>query len=151
MTRQINQAGLALITGFETCTLSAILPTANDVWTIGWGHTEGVQQGDTCTQDQADAWLRQDLAWAELTVSTHTVTPLTDNEFAALVSLVYNIGCGNFDGSTLLRDLNAADLNDAAAQFLVWDKQRGIDLPGLDVRRQSERTLFLTPDDNSGA
>lgn len=142
MTRQINQAGLDLIKSFETCSLGAFKPTPNDVWTIGWGHTQGVQEGDTCTQEQADAWLAQDLSWAAATVESHATIPLTDNQFAALVSLVYNIGATNFDASTLLRDLDAGDTSDAAAQFLVWDRQRGVDLPGLDRRRAAEEALF---------
>lgn len=142
MTRQINQAGLDLIKSFESCRLDAFLPTPNDVPTIGWGHTQGVQMGDTCTQDQADAWLQQDLSWAESAVETHATIGLTDNQFASLVSLCYNIGATNFDSSTLLRELNAADVVDAADQFRVWDKQRGIDIPGLDRRRAAEEALF---------
>lgn len=142
MMRQINQAGLDLIKSFETLRLTAFKPTENDVWTIGWGHTQGVHEGDICTQDQADAWLLSDLAWAETAVETHATIGLSDNQFSALVSLVYNIGEPNFDSSTLLRDLNAADVVDAARQFLVWDKQRGVDLPGLDRRRKAEEALF---------
>ena len=72
--------------------------------------------------------------------------PLGDNQFAALVSIAFNIGGGNFDRSTLLRDLVANDIPDASAQFLVWDRQRGVELPGLERRRQAERALFDTPD-----
>ena len=83
MGRQINAAGLALVKSFETCRLVAFLPTPNDVPTIAWGHTKGVNLGDTCTQDQADEWLVEDLSWAEQTVDTHATISLTDNQFSA--------------------------------------------------------------------
>ena len=137
MTRQINDAGLNLIKGFETLQLSAMMPTPNDVPTIGYGHTKGVGMGDTCTEDQALEWLIEDLAWAEEAVCTHATGALTDNQYAALVSICFNIGGPNFDSSTLLRDLNAGDVTDAAHQFEVWDKQRGVTLPGLERRREA--------------
>ena len=144
---QINARGLAIIDKYEECRLEAYLPTPNDVPTIGWGHTLGVKLGDTCTQAQADAWQLEDLEWAESVVATHATVPLTSNQFSALVSITYNIGATNFDSSTLLKDLNSADITDAAQQFLVWDRQRGVRLSGLDARRADEKALFETPDD----
>jgi len=145
MTRQINAAGLDLIKSFETLKLSAYMPTQNDVPTIGWGHTSGVKMGDTCTEDKAEAFLRADLAWAEAAVEDNVTVPLTDDEFAGLVSLCFNIGAANFDHSTLLRDLDSGDYDAAAAQFAVWNKQHGITLGGLVRRRAAEEALFETP------
>lgn len=142
MTRQINDAAKRLIKSFEQLRTQAYLPTGKDVPTIGYGHTDGVQMGDTCTEDEADAWFDDDVAWAENAVERHCTIDLTDNQFGALVSITFNIGQGNFDSSTLLRDLNANDIADASAQFLVWDKQRGGELPGLKRRRVAERALF---------
>ena len=143
MTRQINQAGLDLIKSFEKLRLIGYLPTPNDKPTAGYGHTgPDVQVGAAYAPSQCEAWLQQDLAWAEQTVETNATIGLTDNQFAALVSLCYNIGSQNFDASTLLRDLNQVDIIDAADQFAVWDKQRGVDLPGLDRRRAAEEALF---------
>lgn len=151
MSNPINAAGEALIKSFEgkggQPVLSAYLPTPNDVPTIGWGHTSGVQMGDTCTEDEAEAFFQSDITWAEDAVDDHVTVSLTENQRAALVSICFNIGQGNFDSSTLLRDLNGGDYSDAASQFLVWDKQRGVDLPGLDRRREAEQALFNTPDD----
>ena len=146
MTRQINAAGLALIQGIETLRLSAFKPTPKDVPTIGWGHTKDVQMGDVCTKDQALAWLREDLAWAEEAVENTIEVDLTSNQFSALVSLAYNIGGPNFASSTLVKNLNAGYPVAAANQFLVWDKQAGVTLAGLDRRRQAEKALFQTPD-----
>lgn len=140
----INQLGLEIIKSFETCRLRAFKPTENDVWTIGWGRTKGVKEGDTCTQEQADMWLAEDVYEAEQCVSRHVTAPITDNEFSALVSLVYNIGCSAFLGSTLLRLLNQQDFDGAAAQFKRWNKQAGLELAGLTKRRHMEYELFET-------
>lgn len=137
-----NAAGLALIKKFETCRLKAFRPTPVDVWTIGWGHTEGVKEGDECTQKQADDWLVEDLALAELAVERRVVVPLNENEFSALVSLVYNIGGGAFRKSTLLYFLNKKDYTGAAFEFKKWNKQDGTALNGLTTRRAEEALLF---------
>ena len=69
---------------------------------------------------------------------------LTQNEFDALVSFIYNVGSGNFKSSTLLRVLNKENYEEAANQFLVWNKGGGQVLAGLTKRRSQERELFLT-------
>ena len=106
--------------------------------------------GDTITQEQADAFLVEDLAEFEEAVSRHVVAPLNDNEFSALVSLVYNIGPGAFSRSTLLKHLNDGRRQAAADQFLVWvnGKVKGVRvvLRGLVSRRKAERELFLKPE-----
>ena len=142
--RTINEAGLALIKSFETCQLVAFKPTPNDVWTIGWGRTRGVNQGDTCTQEQADAWLLEDCAEAETCVEDNVTAALNDNEFSACVCLAYNIGCHAFENSTLVHMLNQADYNGAEAQFARWNKQGGRILNGLTRRRAAEAALFAT-------
>jgi len=144
--RQINTAGLDLIKSCEGLRLDAYLPTPHDVWTIGYGHTHDVCQGDVIDEDQADIYLEWDLCWAENTVSASTTSNVSDNQFAALVSICYNIGAANFKNSTLARDLNKDDVSAASEQFLVWDKQRGTLLRGLEDRREKERALFDTPD-----
>lgn len=140
---QISANGLAIIKQFEQFRPTAYLPTPRDVWTIGWGHTAGVEQGDTCTQNQAQEWLLEDTYSAAHNVAAMAAVPLAQNQFDALVSLVFNIGAHNFDGSTLLRKLNAGDYAGAADQFTVWNKQAGRVLPGLVMRRAEERALFL--------
>jgi lysozyme len=71
---------------------------------------------------------------------------LSDNEFAACVSLAFNIGVGAFETSTLARYLKLGQKGAAATQFLLWDHQGGEVLSGLRRRRIAERALFLTPD-----
>ena len=141
---ETSAAGRALIESFEGLRLDAYLPTPNDVPTIGYGHTDGVKLGDVCTQADADEFLSEDLRAFELAVEMCVSVELTQNQYDALVSFVFNVGAGNFKSSTLLRLLNAGNVQGAADQFLVWDRQAGIVLPGLLKRRTAERALFLT-------
>lgn len=148
--RRIGDAGLALVKLAEALRLKAYAATpdeaARGIWTIGWGHTRGVKEGDVCTVAEAEAFLREDLADSETTVWNMVRVPLTQNQFDALVSLAFNIGSGNFALSTLLRRLNLADYAGAAHEFTKWDKQSGKILKGLTIRRTAERELFLKPD-----
>lgn len=135
--------GLDLVKRFEACRLKAFKPTPHDVWTIGWGHTKGVKQGDTCTQEKADAWLVEDITVAEGAVNRNVKVTLTQNQFDALCSFAYNIGEGAFKMSTLLKKLNSYDRIGAANELKRWNKQAGNVLQGLVLRRQAEKDLFL--------
>lgn len=142
--RTINTAGLDLIKTFEGCKLTAYLCPAR-VWTIGYGSTgPHVRKGLTITQAEADQLLRDDLARFEAAVSRLVSVPLNDNQFSALVSFAFNVGIGALEGSTLLRKLNARDLDGAAAQFERWNRADGRVVAGLTRRRQAERALFVT-------
>lgn len=125
------------------------------LWTIGYGHL--IVKGDPywpqgpqreISRDEAAALLERDMADARRAVDAYVRVPVTENQHAALVSLAFNIGAANFGGSTLVRKLNAGDIDGAAAQFLVWNKvRRGGELvasAGLSSRRASERDLFLS-------
>jgi lysozyme len=142
ITRKIGAAGLDIIKFSEALRLEAYLPTPHDVWTIGYGHTRGVREGDTCTPQQAESYLREDCFDAEREVDRAVLWPINQNQFDALVSLVFNIGGTNFRNSTLLRRLNEGLVLDAAQQFAKWNKQNGEVLGGLVIRRQKERELF---------
>ena len=96
------------------------------------------------TAAQAEQYLVQSLAKYEAAVSRALTRTPTDNQFAALVSLCYNIGPGNFAGSTLVKRFNAGDMQGAANAFLSWNKAAGKVLPGLVRRREAERKLFGT-------
>jgi len=84
----------------------------------------------------------QDVMVCEKCVGKFVRVPLTQNEFDALVSLTYNIGCSAFAGSTLLKLLNSSDYDGAAVQILRWDKQAGKPLAGLTRRRRAEKEMF---------
>lgn len=128
---------------FEGLRLEAYLDTGG-VWTIGYGHTgEEVRRGLTIDLAQAETWLTEDLREAEGYVSKLVKVGLTQNQFDALVSFVYNIGGTAFGYSTLLRKLNAGDYEGAANQLLRWNKDNGKVIRGLTNRRKRERELFL--------
>lgn len=129
---------------FEGCKLIAYPDpgTGGEPWTIGYGHTGGVKQGDACTQLQAETWLSLDLRNAINTIHSTVTAPLSNDEESALVDLVFNIGCGNFSHSTLLSKLNARDYGGAAAEFGRWNHAGGVVLAGLTRRRAAEADLF---------
>lgn len=131
-----------LIKSFENCELKAY-PDEGGVWTIGWGHTgHEVVKGLVWSQAKADATLVEDVRGAEKCVNLHVTVPLTQGEFDALVSLVFNIGDKQFITSTLLRLLNNSDYDGAAAQILRWDHDNGKKVAGLTRRRKEEHDLF---------
>lgn len=136
-----SQKGLDLIKSFEGLRLSAYKCPA-DVWTIGYGTTAGVKQGQTITKERAEELLREDVRRFEDQVLRLVKMPLTQGQFDALTSFVYNLGAGNLSNSTLLRLLNAGDYDGAAAQFERWNKAGGKVLAGLIRRRAAERALF---------
>lgn len=138
---QISNNGIELIKKFEGLQLTAYRCSAG-VLTIGYGHTSGVNPGDVITGRQADEFLRKDLRVAELTVNTNVKTQMTQGQFDALVSFVFNLGAGNFVKSTLLRKLNAGDYDGAADEFRRWVYAGKAELQGLIRRRAAERDLF---------
>lgn len=143
----ISTVGIELIKEFEGCYLEAYRCPAG-VWTIGYGTTEPINgkpitAGMTITQQQADELLLQNLKIYEKAVNENVKVPLSQNQYDALVSFTYNVGCGALSTSTLLKMLNNNDYLGAADQFLRWDKAGGKVLAGLTRRRKRERELFL--------
>lgn len=112
------------------------------VWTIGYGHTAGVQRGQHVTQLQAIALLRQDLSLAEKAVRSYVSVPLTQGQFDALVSFAFNVGNGALLHSTLLKKLNEGDYEGAKNEFPKWCHAAGRTLPGLVTRRRQEAEMF---------
>lgn len=141
MTRQINEAGLSLVKSFEGLFLNAYQDSVG-VWTIGWGHTKGVRQGQSITEAQATQFLLADMAEAEAAVERLVTVPLSGDQFAALVSFTFNLGAGAFGGSTLLRKLNGGDYASVASEMMRWDHAGGKTLAGLTRRRKAEGELF---------
>lgn len=125
---------------FEGLRLSAYRDSVG-VWTIGYGHTQGVYPGQTCTQAQAVAWLLIDLAQAEAFVNGLGLT-LTQGEFDALVDFAFNLGIAAEQHSTLLALVKAGDWAGAAGQFPRWDYAGGVQSAGLLRRRLVEQGWF---------
>ena len=138
---QLSRSGLNLTEMSEGCRLTAYQDSVG-VWTIGYGHTNGVCAGQVITQDQADALAYADEAQAVEAVNRLVNIPLMQGEFDALVDFVFNLGTAAFASSTLLKLLNASDINGAASQFVLWDHAGGKVLAGLLNRRNAELALF---------
>lgn len=148
MTRQINRAGLDLIKDYEGLRLTAYPDpgTGGAPYTVGFGHTgPDVTPRTKITKDKAEELLIADLATAERTVESLVKVPLTDNQFAALVSFVFNCGAANFRSSTLLRRLNDGDYSCVPMQLARWNRATGKVLPGLTRRRAAEAVLWGKP------
>jgi len=100
------------------------------------------------TTPQAEKLLRNDLAWVREVLAKDVKVPLSQPQYDALASFVFNLGGANFRSSTLLKKLNAKDYVGAADELLKWDKQRQngkmVKLRGLTKRRKEERELFLS-------
>ena len=137
----ISERGLELIREHEGCRLEAYRDAVG-VITIGFGHTRGVKQGDTCTLEQAVAWLADDVNIAQNCVTSAVTAEMTQGEFDALVSFTFNLGCSALRNSTLLRKLNAGDYDGAAAEFGKWNHAGGVVLAGLTSRRKAEADMF---------
>lgn len=138
--RKISQNGLNLIMQFEGCRLRAYQCSAG-VWTIGYGHTAGVRQGQTITQVQAEEYLKQDCRKFENYVNNKAYVPVTaqlnQNQFDALVSFAFNCGQGNL--KTLCAGRSTAQI---AAALPKYNKAAGKVLSGLVRRRAAEQKLF---------
>ncbi len=137
-----SSIGRKLIQGFEGYRSEAYLCPAG-VWTIGYGHTAGVKEGDTCTREQADIFLQEDLKWAEDTVNAQNLK-LGQYQFDALVSFVYNVGSGNFNNSTLLKKLknSTAATSDLESEWKKWKYANKQVLKDLVRRRAAEWSLY---------
>ena len=130
-----------IIEKFEGLRLEAYKCPAG-IWTIGIGSTRDVREGMTITRAEAIGRLMEDMRDADDCIEEHCDVALNSNQRAALISFIFNVGCGNFRSSTLLRLLNAGDYAGCAKQFARWDKAKGKVLAGLAKRRLAERELF---------
>ncbi len=139
--RVTSEEGISLIKKFEGCELKAYQCSAN-VWTIGYGHTRNISEGDTCTQADADEMLVDDLQEFEGYVNELVDADLTQSQFDALVAWTYNLGPTNLKSSTLLKRLNEGDMADVPHQIRRWNKAGGKVLGGLERRREAEALLF---------
>lgn len=154
MTRQISQEGEEAIVRFEGEVLWAyddfdpnhrqIKPgePVRGTLTAGVGHTGPDVRPGPVTQQQSRVWLRQDLEGACRTVESNVKVGLSDGQFAALVSFVFNVGPTNFLKSTLLKKLNAGDYSAVPVELMKWTKSKGKTLQGLVNRRAQEAALW---------
>lgn len=166
--RTLNQAGIDLIKSFEgildgdpaTVNLDPYMDPIG-IWTIGWGHAitfgERFLRGakdrtlakklypNGITIAEAEQLLAHDVVEHTRDMDTLVKVPLTDNQFAAIASLAFNIGVGGFARSSLLKYLNRGDYKTAATRFAPWNTAGGKILAGLTRRRKAEAALFVKP------
>lgn len=153
---ELLQEGVDLVKSFEGFQPTAYLCPAG-VPTIGYGHTKGVTISDvsakkTISKAEAETLLAEDLTVAGNSVRDLVNVGLSNLQFSALCSFVFNVGKGNLSSSTMLKLLNQAKFIDAAAQFDVWVKAtvegKKVTLAGLVKRRAAEKHLFLQGTDS---
>lgn len=140
---KVSEDGLALIREFEGKRLTAYRDAVG-IWTVGFGHTgPDVHEGMMITEAEADAFLREDVKDAERCVNKYvTDIALLQCQFDALVSFVFNLGCGALRRSTLLQCLLDGDDDAAAREFIKWNRAGGQVLAGLTRRREAEAEMF---------
>ena len=142
---ETSQDGLKLIKKFEGCELKSYQDSVG-VWTIGYGHTKGVEEGQEITQDEGEEMLASELGEYEGYINDMVECDLEQHQFDALVAWVYNLGPTNLRSSTMLKRLNANDLDDVPNQIKRWDKAGGKVLQGLVRRREAEALMFQNED-----
>jgi len=137
----LGYKGTDLLKFYEGCKLVAYQDSVG-VWTIGYGHTKGVYEGMTITQEQAEQMLLDELKEYESYIDDLVTVPLNQNQFDALVVWVYNLGPTNFRKSTLLKELNNGNYQAVPIEIKRWNKAGGQVLEGLIKRRKAEANLF---------
>jgi lysozyme len=156
----VTDQAIGLVKGFEGLHLKAYPDPASelaktgkgkgDPWTIGWGRAKRVKPGDTCTLEQANAWLREDMDEAADIVRAAVQVPLTAGEFAALTSLAYNLGyippslkaCLNGGVTDKGKVMTPGSYGSAMLQFPRNSRAAGKVMPGLYRRRLAETCVF---------
>lgn len=143
--------GIELIKEFEDFFPNAYRDPVG-VWTIGWGHTDGVEEGDVITKEEGEVYLAADLRETERYIKHYVQVPLTQHQFDALVSLVFNMGIGNFVKSSVYKFLNRGNYAEACKQFSRYvngthrDTGETEKFEGLVRRRAAEMALWNLPD-----
>jgi lysozyme len=141
---QFSPSGIALLETFEALRLQTYRDIRG-IWTIGWGHTgPEVVPTLTWTRMQADTAQQEDVMYASKAVKELVSVKLNQNQFDALVCIVFNIGVNAFKTSTLLHLLNSGDYAGAAEQFGKWIYAGTVISSGLVNRRKAESNLFQT-------
>ena len=147
MNMKTSSDGLNLIKRFEG--YSAIpYKDIKGRMTIGYGHL--IKTGEVfgaVSNIEATNLLAGDVEWAEEVVNSSVTVTINQEQFDALVDFVYNLGSGNFDGSTMLRDIDGSESMDKiTAQMILWDRAAGQVSQGLLNRREAEAKLYSTGD-----
>lgn len=141
MIQQLSNNGINFLKMLEGCNLTAYKDSGG-VLTIGFGHTKNVQLNTTVTYEQAIQLLMSDLI-PVITIINADNLNITQEQFDALVILIFNIGCGAYQSSTLRQKLILGNIIGAAAEFTKWYFDNGTPVRGLLIRRLKESLYFL--------
>jgi lysozyme len=144
---KVSERGLGLVREFEGYAAEPYDDVGGKL-TWGYGHLCKTGEAPPKCISEADALalLCRDMETAEACVEGNVDVPLTQNQFDALCSFAFNLGCMRLSGSTLLRKLNASDYAGAGAEFVKWCKVGATEVPGLLRRRLAEQMLFNKDD-----
>lgn len=138
----ISATGLSYIQGAEGLSYGVYLDPVG-LPTVCYGHyDQRLKVGTRFSETECLTFLREDLSAAEKAVKELVTVPLSQGQYDALVSFVYNVGTDAFRRSALRRKLNQGDYEGAAQEFPKWVYAKGKKLKGLINRRQNERRLF---------
>lgn len=138
----ISTNGIEMIKKWEGVRLKAYRDPVG-IWTIGYGHTFGVKQGDVCSQWQAEKWLKEE-AKSHMKIAEKLITvKITQHMYDALASFHYNLGVNILTNSNLLRLINAKKWKEASEKMKEYNKAGGKVLQGLVNRRNDEAKLFM--------
>lgn len=137
-----SAAGIDLIRHFEGFSPTAYKCPAG-VWTLGYGFTDGVKDGDTITLEEAESRLTRELVIYEQAVNSLITWQMTQNQFDALVSFTFNVGEGNLKRSTLRKRVNSGEHDLVHGEFMKWVYAGGQRMEGLARRRAAEADMFV--------
>jgi len=150
-----SDKGIAFIAQWEGFSSTAYMDD-NDGWTIGYGHlilpSESHLITATLTKEQALILKKKDAGIAEAAIRGQVRAPLSQNQFDALVSLIFNIGSGQFSGSTAKKRINAYDTKENITEaWQRWNKDDGKVVQGLVNRRKAETDLFYSDEEKKNS
>lgn len=136
---------IKLIKDFEGFSAEAYKCPAG-VWTIGYGWTHGVKEGDVITKDEASKLVEQEVMkiakQVENALGNEIFSQLNEKQISALIDFVYNLGIGTFKQSSLYRLIMQGKFDEAGQIFDLYVKGGGKVLPGLVRRREAEKELW---------
>lgn len=146
LARDVNDKTVNFIKNYEKWMRCAYIDAVGKL-TIGYGHLvkpgDGYNKNSCITEDEGLKLLKKDLTTASNCIANAVRVPLSDNQFGALVSWAFNVGCSAAKTSTLVTKLNAGgDADEVCKQLRRWNKGGGKVLAGLVRRRNDECTLY---------
>lgn len=139
----VPQAAIDMIKRFEGLR-TARYDDIDGNGTIGYGHLcKPAEYLNIITEDTANNLLNNDSLLAAAAVIRFTSVPLTNNQYAALIDFVFNMGAGSYQRSTLRQKINRREFNEIPKELNKWVYGNGRKIPGLVRRRKAEASLFM--------